>query len=399
MDGNKEKGTNIMERKDHINFNLVVFCFWFSIYIYIPLFSVYLEKINYSYLMIGIILGGYGLTQILFRLPLGILSTVLISIRKKLLTWSFICAAISCLLLIVSEEYLVVFIARLIAGVTASMWVMATVLYSTYFRECESAKAMGMIQFNTVTTQFLCMTISGMLIARFGWKIPFWLGLFVAIIGAYLSTKIKEVESEQTSYPINFIHTFIRTHKIKGLKLMTYLSLIAHALLFITVFGFSPIIATSTGIVESQFVWMMGAFFIPHALASLSLTVFNIVNKWHHFILGLSFIGSAIFLALIPFGKSLLTLSIIHGGLGLALGFSFPLLLSEVIRISPKELQMSAMGYYQSFYAIGILLAPIIAGVIAEYVGLNEVFYFFSIITVVSVFILLYSMKKMKMNN
>jgi len=45
---------------------------------------------------------------------------------------------------------------------------------------------------------------------------------------------------------------------------------------------------------------------------------------------------------------------------------------------------MSAMGYYQSFYALGIFLGPIFAGIIADQVGLKEVFLYAAIITLLS---------------
>ena len=36
---------------------------------------------------------------------------------------------------------------------------------------------------------------------------------------------------------------------------------------------------------------------------------------------------------------------------------------------------MSVMGFYQSFYALGIFLGPLLAGKIAQLVGLAGVFY------------------------
>lgn len=81
----------------------------------------------------------------------------------------------------------------------------------------------------------------------------------------------------------------------------------------------------------------------------------------------------------------MLLLNLFHAGLGFFLGFTFPLILSEVVRISPEQLKMSAMGYYQSFYALGILLGPVFAGFIGDYIGLNEVFYITAIITLFSI--------------
>lgn len=375
-----------ISRSNHLHFHAAVFCFWFSIYIYAPLFSVYLESIGFSYAEVGIILGGYGISQILLRFPLGILSDMLLSVRKHLLIGGFVCAFASCLILIFFKDFWAVLFARLLTGITASMWVMATVLYSNYFTLEKATKAMGAMQCNTVATQFVCMTTSGYFIHVGGWDFPFWLGAIFSIMGIYFAWHIKEVEGQPFSRPHLHTGEYIKkTCSISGLKIVTFLSLVAHAILFITIFGFSPIIAESIGLKNTHVSWLMGAFFIPHALTSLGLTFLHLNRKNHKVTLIISFGLTAFFLACIPFAKSLVAISMYHAGLGLALGFIFPLLLGEVVKISPSHLKTSAMGFYQSFYAIGILIGPMIAGIIAEKSGVHEVFFMTAIMSLLSI--------------
>lgn len=378
----------------HVNFHAVVFCFWFSIYIYIPLFSVYLELLQFSYSMIGTILGAYGVTQILFRLPLGVMTDYLHRSRKMLILLSFVCAFVSCMLMIYFTHFILVLLARLLAGVTASMWVLVTVMYTYYFAPGESARSMGAVQFNMVVTQFVCMSVSGVLIAYLGWRFPFVLGAIAALVGVVLSWNLREVNVEKSAArSFDFIRAVKETNRIKGLKVLTFLSLIAHAMLFITVFGFSPVLATSIGVTEAQFIWLMGAFFIPHALTSFLLVVYPFEQRYHMPVLIGSFLLSILFLGIIPLANSLLTISLYHAGLGFFLGFTFPLILSEVVRVSPEQLKMSAMGYYQSFYAIGILLGPLVAGMIGDYFGLRAIFYlsaFASFLLVIPVLLRMY---------
>lgn len=375
MEMSKQTTPNQLSMKDHILFNLAVTCFWFAIYIYSPLFSVYLEKIGLSYSGIGVVLGGYGLTQIIFRFPLGILSDFLSNIRKHLFVSGFVVVLISCLLLIYFDSFIAVLLARLLAGVTASMWVMATVLYSYYFTPDKSARSMSTMQFNMVTTQLICMTSSGFLIHTFGWNFPFWLGAIAALLGLIFSLGIKIVHVPQTVNKISALDYVVQTNAISGLKMYTFLSLIGHAILFITVFGFSPIIAVSVGVSEQQFFWLMGAFFVPHALTSLGLMIYQFDHKYNKSIMVISFVLSALSLALIPTAEGLWTLSAYHALLGFFLGLIFPLLLGEVIRITPSTLKMSAMGFYQSFYSIGILLGPFIGGGIVDYFNVEALFY------------------------
>ncbi|MHA6259776.1 MFS transporter [Sporosarcina sp. CAU 1771] len=382
--------------KDHLNFMAMVSCFWLAIYIYAPVFGVYLQHIGFSYAAIGVILGSYGITQVLLRLPLGILSDYLQRIRKHLLVVGFIMALLSNLIFVFFDSFFMVLVARLLVGVTASVWVMATVLYSYYFSPNQSAKAMGTLQFITVGTQFVGMAVSGYLVYLAGWSLPFWVGAFASIAGIFFAVRIKDVQVNEVQSPRLTIKDHL--HKLRAvpnLKLLTFASLIGHAVLFITIFGFTPIVAVSLGVSEERFFWLIGAFFIPHISASFLFIFRTFSVQTNQRILKFSFVGTAISLVVIPTAKSLLMLSVYHAGLGLALGFVFPIILSEVVRISPSNLKMSAMGFHQSFYALGILFGPFLAGIIAEQMGLNEVFIFTGIASflVAGILALLYKVK------
>lgn len=55
-------------------YQAAVFFFWFSQYTYVPNLSAYLRELGASLTLIGIVTGSYGFTQMLARIPLGILS-------------------------------------------------------------------------------------------------------------------------------------------------------------------------------------------------------------------------------------------------------------------------------------------------------------------------------------
>ncbi|MBS4208887.1 MFS transporter [Bacillus sp. FJAT-50079] len=393
MNVNERGSGKIVSKKDHLNFLAAVFCFWFAIYIYAPVFGVYLQSLGFSYSAIGIILGSYGITQIMLRFPLGILSDFLHKSRKKLLFSGFITVFISSIIFIFFDSFYMVLVARLLAGVTAAMWVMATILYAHYFHASQSAKAMGTLQFITVATQLCAMAICGYLVHLFGWHFPFWIGAVASILGAYCAWNIKDVTAEKSVVSTRIITHLNETIRLPQLKMLTFLSLIAHAILFITIFGFSPIAAKALNVQEKSLIWLNLAFFIPHALASLSLVFYEPERRYHKSGLAVCFIVTAFFIMLIPFASSLVSLSLYHIGIGLALGFIFPILLSEVVRISPTHLKMSAMGFFQSFYAIGIFLGPLVAGTVAQSFGLDQVFYLTAILSFSSAFVVIFLYK------
>ena len=386
---------NSYTKKTHALFLASVFFFWFAIYIYTPTFGLYLEYNGFSYNSIGFILGSYGITQILFRFPLGILSDFLHGIRRYLLVIGFVMALISCLLLLVSNSFYVILIARLLAGVTASMWVMATILYSHYFTKEKSSKAMSILQFLTVFSQFVSMAICGYLVEYLGWDVPFWIGAVSALLGGILAWNIQEEKRESSAETKNIVTIIKMTWHIPQLKMMTFLSFIAHSILFITIFGFSPMYAAELGIKESSLLWLTSAFFIPHALATFSLVFIKVKQNHVPFVLICCFAAASLFVLLIPYTNSLFALSMVHAVVGLSLGFVFPLLLGQVVLHSPAELKMSAMGFHQSFYAIGILIGPLLAGYVAEHSGLAEVFYFTALLSIIAA-ILLAAVKRKK---
>ena len=385
---------SISSLNDHIVFLAAIFCFWFSTYIYIPTFGIYMERTGLSYTAIGIILGSYGISQVLLRLPLGILSNSLEKLKKWLLFIGMFLAFLSGIILVYFDSFVFILVARLLAGITASMWVIATILYADYFKKSRASQAMSILQLMTVATQFLSMILCGILVDHFGWDLPFWLGAISAFIGCLLVLKIKVVKLDEIVNADSIVLTLKKTFTLKRLKMVTFLSLIAHAILFITIFGFSPIYAVHIGIKESANIWLMCAFFVPHMVASLYLSFFKVDPKHNYRIMIYSFSVVAVFLFLIPFSNSLLTLSVLHMVIGLMLGFIFPILLGEVVILSPSELKLASMGFYQSFYAIGIFVGPMIAGRIAEKMGLNEVFMFTATLSFIGLLILWYTRRR-----
>ncbi len=374
--------------KDHIAFQLVVFCFWFSIYIYVPEFGVYLNKIGLSLSSIGVILGSYGISQIILRLPLGLFASLLKGQQKLLLAMGFLTAFISGVLFVFFDSFFAILLARLLAGITASMWVTATILYSRYFTEERASQAMSLIQFLTVFAQFISMMLCSVLIHQFGWHFPFWVGTAASLIGLLLVFILKEIHEDETESQHMRDHSigaiFVQTFQNKRLNVVTLLSFLTHSILFITIFGFSPIYAEQLGITGPALDWLVAAFFIPHTLSSLLLSFFPLSERVNRLLLIFSTLGLVPILFAIPFAHTLVMLCLLHFGVGLLLGFCLPILLGLVVKVTPPGIKMAGMGYYQSLYAGGIFLGPLVAGKVAEWASVPDVFILTAILAAVA---------------
>lgn len=113
------------------------------------------------------------------------------------------------------------------------------------------------------------------------------------------------------------------TLRLPKLKLFTILSMTAHAVLFITVFGFTPLYMNQLGMGDAELLWVMSAFFLPHAAATLSFVFLRFTSRIAYSVMLISFAVTGVCLLYVPFLAALFTVCITHACIGLALGFVF----------------------------------------------------------------------------
>ena len=346
---------------DHILFILITFIYWFSLYIYVPVFVSYLDYLGGTYTFVGFIVGSYGIMQILLRLPVGVVSDRL-QIRKPFVIAGLVTGVISCLGFALTESIEFALVSRFISGITASMWVAFTVLYASYFKQEDTTRAMGNVQFITVASQLISMGLSGYLVTQWGWKSPFWIGGFVGILGILLALRIKESKKKTENKKIKMSELNEVLKEPTVLK-AAILSALAHAVLFITMFGFTPDYALKIGASKDSLIYLVFSFMVPHAIAPIITGRYLAGNfqKWKILVVG--FCGSCVFSVIIPFINNLEVLYLTQAVNGFAQGMTIPLLMGMAIQTIPNRKRATAMGLFQAVYAIGIFLGPFISGV------------------------------------
>ncbi|WP_245823413.1 MFS transporter [Metabacillus halosaccharovorans] len=349
---------------DHILFILITFIYWFSLYIYVPVFVSYLDYLGGTYTFVGFIVGSYGIMQILLRLPVGVVSDRL-QIRKPFVIAGLVTGVISCLGFALTESIEFALVSRFISGITASMWVAFTVLYASYFKQEDTTRAMGNVQFITVASQLISMGLSGYLVTQWGWKSPFWIGGFVGILGILLALQIKESKKKTETKKIKMSELNEVLREPTVLK-AAILSALAHAVLFITMFGFTPDYALKIGASKESLIYLVFSFMVPHAIAPIITGRYLAGNfqKWKILVVG--FFGTFVFSVIIPFINNLEVLYLTQAFNGFAQGMTIPLLMGMAIQTIPNRKRATAMGLFQAVYAIGIFLGPFISGLFSE---------------------------------
>ncbi|WP_342438274.1 MFS transporter [Paenibacillus sp. FSL L8-0436] len=378
MPKQKEKGAQSVEgsktrESSRFFFLVIVFMFWFSSYIYVPVLSPYVEHLGASYVMVGSVLGIYGLMQILFRLPIGIGSDYL-NRRRPFIYLGLIASGASCLLFMAGAHPGWALAARAVSGIAASAWVVYSVMFAGYFPKEGAGKAMDMLQFTTVIAQLMSMMISGYMVEHWGWNAPFVIGGLVAIAALVLALRLPEQQQKKRENAIQ-LKDLAAVIKEPLLVKVSLLSVLAHCVLFITMFGYTPNQALDIGASKESLGWLTLAFMLPHAVATLygSRLFGRLLGDRGTLLLG--FAGSALFTLLIPSMPTLAALCATQIGNGFMQGLIFPLLLGKSVSGVAPFKRATAMGFYQAVYAIGMSGGPFVAGWMSSAYGLSGGFW------------------------
>lgn len=358
-------------------------------YIYVPILTPFLEDRGLPLGTIGLIVGSYGLTQVLIRFPLGLYSDRL-SRRKPFLFAGMAAGLLSCALFLYVGGWAGPLSGRLVAGICASTWVPFTVLYASYYPPAQSGKAMSTLSFLTVVGQLGGMTLSGYLAGSGDWNAAFAAGIVIAAAGGALVAFVREpriapaadTNIERSVKETGKRPTLAILKDSRQLQIVSLLSLLAHCVLFITMFGFTPLQAVEFGAGKNGLTVLVVSFMVPHALVSLWTGRYIAPRFGTRRVLLCGFLLAAVCTALIPFSGSFVGLLATQAVNGVAQGLYLPLLLGLAIKdIRPSE-RATAMGFYQSVYAVGMFAGPYLAGWLNAGGGLKAGFGFGAAIAV-----------------
>lgn len=342
--------------------------YWFSMYTYVPTLSPYARSIGASYKMVGIIIGSYGFVQLVLRVPLGLFSDST-GRRKAFIVFGVLFGLLSAIGLYISRDPTSLLVSRSLSGVSASMWVVFTVLFASYFDTGEAPRAIGLINSSLSLGQICAMLLGGWVAGQFGQAAPFLVGATAAAVALVLSLGITEVRTAGNGR-LN-LRDFYSVVSDRHLLVVSLLAVICQLLTYGTVYGFTPVIAKSIGASDFETGVLSTLAVLPTVVvATLSGTVFRRVFGERNTIAA-SFVLIAASCFYIPFAQQMLPLYVaqIVGGTGR--GTALPLLMGLSIRSVPAERRATAMGFFQAVYAFGMFAGPVLVGLLGDMVGLR----------------------------
>ncbi|MGE5254356.1 MAG: MFS transporter, partial [Planctomycetaceae bacterium] len=339
---------------------------WGAIYIYMPILSSYTKLVSGSLQAAGLVMGAYGLSQIILRIPLGVWSDRLRR-RKPFILLGFFFDALASLGLILSGSTWMLFLSVFTSGIAASMWVPFTVLYSSYFPMGQIARSMSIITFFSRLSQISANYAGGKIADAWGWTVPFYAGFVLSVLGLFLAMGISEVRPEKSSHLT--LQKALRVGRNRVLLTASFLCILLQFSNFAIAYGFCPIFAQQLGASKADLGLLLFWYLLPNLAGTLLSGTFirrYLADRWI-LTAGFLLISGAVFS--IPLTGRVSTLFFVQAINGTGVGLVFPLLMGLSIQSIPREQQATAMGFFQSLYAIGMSIGPILSGVFAQEIG------------------------------
>lgn len=375
------------EQRLSIKFIVIIVLFWFAQYVYIPYQTPFLTAIDVTASFVGVVVGAYGFSQLLLRIPLGMLADWHLNHKLLIILGTFL-AGLASLIRIIFTTGTGFLIGNIISGIASSTWLSFMVFFLKINATASKVENMGiLVMFNNVgiLLGFLTSSIFYAHISMTGLCI---LSIIAGILAFALSITLPEI-AFTTNSGQELWSNFFRIVRNKTLLLCGLLAFIQQGIQMSTTMSFTTQIikeihapAYSEGL--SSIIYMIAAVIFAQITSSKFLSQFSKKS-----ILLVSFILLAIYCFLVPITKSTYLIYLLQLIPGIGTGTLFAILNAVAVSEVPQNALSTATGFFQSIYALGMTLLPILAGQLRAKFSMIAAFYVLGIISLIGGFIVM----------
>ncbi|MGI6336118.1 MAG: MFS transporter [Eubacteriales bacterium] len=361
----------LLSKKSLLLFALTFF-YWAAVYPYVPIVSAYAKSLNATPTMIGLIGGAYGLTMILLRLPLGMLSDKL-DRRKVFIVGGVICGLAAALVVLLVPSPLSLLICRALCGAHASTWVPYTVLYAREYPPEDSGRAMTVLMTVYSASQLVSMLAGGLLADTYGYLAPFLMAGVGAVCFLALSPFLKEAAPCVRESPAD-VQVPLKAILTRRLILLTLTGIVFFYVKYATAFTFTPLIAQKLGASDAALGYLNTLYcFFGIIGSAVSYKLMKALGT--RAVLAGSLVIVGVFSGfVVPFVTSLGILYVTLAISGFCTFLLDSLLVGLVILGVDETRKSTVMGFYQALYGLGILFGPVISGAIIDLSGMTAAY-------------------------
>jgi len=350
--------------------NLIISLRMFGLFIVLPVLSIYaLNMPNSNHTMVGIIIGGYAITQMLFQVPFGAISDKIG--RKKTIIIGLIIFAIGSLIAGLADNIYTLLIGRLLQGAGAIGSVI-TATISDVVREEERGKAMA-IMGGSIGLAFAVSMVAGPIIASHFGGVPtlFFLVAFLAILSIFIL--IKYVPD-----PPVIKHTYLEDDKF---KLFSNKNLIKMNITNMLVKGFMtfafmiiPIVLTKTYGWEKTELYKIYLPSMIVGILSMGPAVMLAEKKGKYklvLLLGILFLAISYLIIGLSHSDTLFMIGVVIFFIGFNL--QEPILQSLASKYAKVHQRGKVLGIFNSFGYFGTFIGGFIGGMLLDMVSLKSI--------------------------
>ncbi len=354
--------------------------FWLSQYAYTPYINRELARMGMSATYMGLVLGAYGLSQTLLRLPLGMLSDKLGRRKPFVVAGSAVVTlAAACFLLFYSPGGFLM--ARLLGGMAAASWVAFTVMYSGYFPREEGPGRITELNVVNFSGRMVGYVLVMALVVYLGVKVSFAVSLVAGALALVLSLSLREprLERKDTS-----LKAMLRVAGDRYLLAISALGILTQWVAFSSFYSFNVNAAMALGATERNLSLLQIALIVPSILSNLLASRALRKKASARMLVTAGFFLGFLYCLLVPLAGSLPQLYALQTLGGVSSSLTFAVLLGQCVRDIPPHKRSMAMGFYQATYGIGMTLGPLTMGMMVDHMGLKAAFFVIAGLALVS---------------
>ncbi len=369
-------------REPHVQAKKALLCaitafFWFAQYIYIPFLTPYLFTLSMTATTVGLIVGAYGVTQLVLRIPLGITVDIVRNHRLFIVIGTFLAGA-SSLGMIISPSPVLLCIANGLSGAASSTWISFTVLYPVYYEKSEGTKAIGTINLFSNAGRLAAFIVGGIFFERIGIRGLFVLSFASGMVGCILALFVRR---EREATPVNISAGGLVPVMRQGrLLFSSIMSALAFLVLFGTVYSFTTSTAKDLGATGLELAMLAVLFSAAGMLGSYFVGTKTAGRIDEKYLLLLAFLLLGAYCFGIAFSRSVIPFFPLQAAAGLASGLLASSLMAYAIRYVDAGRKSTAMGFYQSVYCLGITLGPVLMGFLVDHASTSASFIIMALI-------------------
>ena len=351
-------------------FSAAIFCFWASLYVYVPTLAVFAQDRGADFGIIGLIVAAYGLVQFALRIPTGYLADRF-GKRSLLIQIGLMGNLVGAVGMTIWNEPWLLVLWRGFHGVGAASFVVIVVYFSSFFPASQATQATSILMAGTTLSQVVISLAGGAIASKFGPEATFLVAALMAMLGM-ASMCIAGQGSIVASRPIS-LDRFRQVFTVRLLLISATLAAIGQFIVFGVMQSFFLIYASNIGASSLDLGIITTLGYLSAAFAATSAAVFVFRMGERNFVVAGSLASGSVLIS-IPLVETIVGVQIMAFLLGGARGMVFPVLMGIALNSVELDQRASATGVFQCIYAVGMFLGPAVGGVLAEFFGLSSLF-------------------------